>query len=220
MSKVGAGPKVLVAAATQPANLLLLAGSWFVAFLVSWLVWGLGGSLVGLAGLGLYGARVMSLASDRAFAQRALEAGDLGASALSGAQKLKVMKAVGKLPPAFAERVARLEDLGGQVEAALGAGTGAAFDGQLKALAPGCHEALAEAVELAHAGAAAKGRGEDTSETEAKLDRILEILAAVNEDLVKMEAGPEALPGETVVHQLEDLSSEVRILKESLADLE
>jgi hypothetical protein len=219
MGKVGTGPKVLVAAAFAPANLVLLGGSWVLATVLAIFVWWLLGPLVGFAGLAFYGRSVMALAGDSNFAQKALAAGDMGASSLKGSRKLEVLEKFGKLPPAFKEKVKLLQDLGSEVEDRLEKGAGSVFDAALGELAPQVKVALEEAVELAGKGAELSNEGKDTGEVEGKLVRIVEILESMKGDLLTMEGDGEALGGDAVVHRLEDLSSEVSVLKESLIEL-
>lgn len=219
MSKVGTGPKVLVAAAFAPANLVLLGGSWALAFALGLFVWGTLGTLVGLAGLVFYGRSVLALAGDANFARKALAAGDMAASSLKGSRKLEILEKFGKLPPVFKEKVKLLQDLGQDVEGRLERGAGSFYDAALGELAPQVRGALDEAVELAARGAELSSEGQETGDVEAKLARIVEILESMKGDLLTMEGDTEALPGDTVVHRLEDLSSEVSVLKESLIEL-
>lgn len=217
MAEVGAGPKVLVAAAFQPLHLLLLGGSWGGAVLLGVLVWGWLTPLVGIAGTVLYAGKVLALAGDREFARQALEAGQLGRPALAGSDRLALMERFGKLSPELKERVGRLSELGDEVEGRLARGAGTVYDGALRALAPQVKEVLDEAVRVAGASRASEGPGLD--EALGRLDRITEILESMKGDLITMEGEPEALEEDKVVLQLEDLSSEVRVLKDSLAEL-
>ena len=219
MAQVGSGPKVLVASAFQPLHLLLLGGSWGAAVLAGMFVWGWLTPILGLAGTALYAGKVVALAGDRDFARKALAAGDLGRSALAGSDRLALLDRFGKLPPQLAERVQTLAALGDEVEGRLQGGAGTVYDGALAALAPQVKEVLDEAVSVAGEGASRAGEGADLGETLNRLDRITEILESMKGDLITMEGEPDAIEDDKVVLQLEDLSSEVRVLKDSLAEL-
>lgn len=213
------GTKVLVAAAFSPANLVALGLGLLAAAGVGSLLFAPLAALVGLLALGHYGARVLALAADPVFARAALTAGDLGASSLRGSRKLAVLERFGKLPPGTLERVKRLTALGDEVERRLDEGAGGVYDGALAALAPQVRQALDEAVELAGRAARHPAAEAGPGRADARIDRILEILESMKADLLTMDPGNEALPGEGVVLRLEDLSGEVRILKESLDEL-
>lgn len=219
MAQVASGPKVLVAAAFQPLNLLLLGGSWGGAILLGLFVWAWLTPLVGVAGTVLYAGKVAALAGDREFARSALAAGDLGRPALAGSDRLVLMEQFGKLPPQLLDRVTRLAELGDDVEGRLQRGAGTVYDGALAALAPQVKAVLDEAVTVAGRGVSSAGESGDMGETLTRLDRITEILESMKGDLITMEGEPEAFEDENVVLQLEDLSSEVRVLKDSLAEL-
>lgn len=219
MAQVGNGPKVLVAAAFQPLHLLLLGGSWAAAVMLGVFVWSWLTPLLGLVGTALYAGKVVALAGDHDFARKALAAGDLGRSALAGSDRLALMERFGRLPPQLGARVTKLVQIGDDVEGRLQKGAGTVYDGALASLAPQVKEVLDEAVEVASRGAAKAGEGGDLDETLKRLDRITEILESMKGDLITMEGEPEALGDDQVVLQLEDLSSEVRVLKDSLAEL-
>lgn len=207
-----------MAAALAPRNLAWLGGGAAAGVLAAFAWWGLV-PLVFFASALLYGRGVLALAGDKDFARQALAAADPTRRSLRGSKRLKVLAKFGKLPAEYKARVERLQAVGEEVERRLGVGAGSALDGHLARLAPKVQGALVEAVDLAADGAEAAGAGKDTAATEARLDRIVEILESMKADLITMETEPAALPGDRVVLQLEDLSSEVSVLKDSLAEL-
>jgi hypothetical protein len=217
----GLDHRVVVAAFFTATGLVMFVGT-LAGALAAGALFGLGGVvLVGAAGLGLTGYRALALASDPRFAQKALAAAGLdGGGGVSASARLEVLRKFGKLPPAYSERVKLLEDLGNQVHDSLAEGGGELLEEQVRALAPGCREALDQAVRLAAEGARREAAGENTESVLVKLDRIIEILETVREDLGKMETGATALPEGDVVLRLEDLSEEVKLLRESVEELD
>jgi len=221
MAKGAAGPKVYLSAAFAPANLVLLAGSWVLAGFLGVFVWGLLGMVAGLGGSALYARSVLALARDPNFAYKALAASDLGASSLKGSQKLELLREFGRLPEGMISQVRLLEDLGKEVEERLEKGAGTVYDKMLRQLVPETRRTLEEAVGLASEGAQRIADGADPAPYEERLAKITDILRSMQSDLRMMEGDQaEALPGDRVVHQLEDLSGEVKVLRESLEELE
>lgn len=209
---MGDRTKVLVAALAAPSVLALGLGTAVAtgaAFVFLW--WWLAIPLA-LAGGWLTLNRAAAIAAGPGFARQALEAADMGRSALGGGGKLYVLAEfkVGMDPALKAQAVA-LHKLASEVEGRIEKGAGTWLDGAMRAMAPEVRATLDEAAALLEAGHA-RSPGKADPETLARAAKLAKILESMRSDLIQMEEDPTALPGDRLRLKLEDLSGAVKQL--------